>query len=110
MDCMEVLLLEQKWRLVIEDEGFSYVQFKSEFFFRFITPALSSRETALTIKETESTRVPFGNPRCNSEEEKNRDVLYSGSNTDAVPEERGIVKLTLVPGMDPAAGKRVPIP
>lgn len=70
MYCMDVLPLEQKWRFVIEDEGFSYEQFTSEFFFRFITPSLSSRETALTIKETESTRVPFGHPRYNSEEEK----------------------------------------
>jgi hypothetical protein len=35
--------MENKWKLVIEEEGFSYGQFTSEFF-RFITPAISSGE------------------------------------------------------------------
>jgi len=48
MYCMDVLPLEQKWRFVIEDEGFSYEQFTSEFF-RFITPALSSGGNARSM-------------------------------------------------------------
>jgi TetR/AcrR family transcriptional regulator len=40
---MGILSMENKWKLVIEAEGFSYEQFTSEFF-RFITPAISSRE------------------------------------------------------------------
>lgn len=40
---MGILSMENKWKLVIEAEGFSYVQFASEFF-RFITPAISSGE------------------------------------------------------------------
>ncbi|HET6581263.1 MAG TPA: TetR/AcrR family transcriptional regulator [Methanoregula sp.] len=40
---MGILSLENKWKLVIEAEGFSYEQFASEFF-RFITPAISSGE------------------------------------------------------------------
>ena len=40
---MGILSVENKWKLVIEGEGFSYGQFTSEFF-RFITPAISSGE------------------------------------------------------------------
>ena len=40
---MGILSMENKWKLVIEAEGFSYEQFASEFF-RFITPAISSGE------------------------------------------------------------------
>ena len=40
---MGILSMENKWKLVIEAEGFSYEQFTSEFF-RFITPAISSGE------------------------------------------------------------------
>ncbi len=40
---MSILSMENKWKLVIEAEGFSYKQFASEFF-RFITPAISSGE------------------------------------------------------------------
>ncbi|AKB79247.1 Transcriptional regulator, TetR family [Methanosarcina horonobensis HB-1 = JCM 15518] len=40
---MGILSMENKWKLVIEVEGFSYEQFASEFF-RFITPAISSDE------------------------------------------------------------------
>jgi AcrR family transcriptional regulator len=38
---MGILSMEDKWKQVIEAEGFSYEQFSSEFF-RFITPALST--------------------------------------------------------------------
>jgi TetR/AcrR family transcriptional regulator len=38
---MGILSMENKWKLVIEAEGFSYRHFTSEFF-RFITPAISS--------------------------------------------------------------------
>jgi TetR/AcrR family transcriptional regulator len=40
---MGILSMENKWKLVIEAEGFSYGQFASEFF-RFITPAVSFGE------------------------------------------------------------------
>jgi AcrR family transcriptional regulator len=40
---MGILSMENKWKLVIEAEGFSYEQFTREFF-RFITPAISSGE------------------------------------------------------------------
>jgi AcrR family transcriptional regulator len=40
---MGILSMENKWKLVIEAEGFSYEQFTREFF-RFIIPALSSGE------------------------------------------------------------------
>ena len=40
---MGILSLENRWKLVIEAEGFTYEQFSSEFF-RFITPAFSPAE------------------------------------------------------------------
>ena len=40
---MGILSMENKWKLVIEAQGFSYEQFSSEFF-RFIIPAISSGE------------------------------------------------------------------
>lgn len=40
---MNILTMENKWKLVIENEGFSFEQFTNEFF-RFITPAISSGE------------------------------------------------------------------
>lgn len=40
---MGILSMENKWKLVIEAEGFSYEHFAREFF-RFITPAISSGE------------------------------------------------------------------
>jgi TetR/AcrR family transcriptional regulator len=42
---MGILSMENKWKMVIEAEGFSYEQFTSEFF-RFITPAISSGESS----------------------------------------------------------------
>ena len=41
---MGILSMEDKWKRVIEAEGFSYEQFSREFF-RFITPALSTGES-----------------------------------------------------------------
>jgi TetR/AcrR family transcriptional regulator len=54
---MGILSLENRWKLVIEAEGFSYEQFASEFF-RFITPAISSGEKShkMDAKDFE----PFG--------------------------------------------------
>jgi TetR/AcrR family transcriptional regulator len=54
---MGILSMENKWKLVIEAEGFSYEQFTSEFF-RFITPAISSGESShkMDVKDFE----PFG--------------------------------------------------
>lgn len=37
---MNILSMEEKWKLVIEGEGFTFEQFTHEFF-RFITPAIS---------------------------------------------------------------------
>lgn len=47
---MSILSMEDKWKLVIEAEGFSYEQFSREFF-RFITPAVSIGETPLIFPE-----------------------------------------------------------
>lgn len=40
---MGTLSLENRWKLVVEEEGFSYGQFTSQFF-RFILPAISAGE------------------------------------------------------------------
>ena len=54
---MGILSMENKWKMVIEAEGFSYEQFSSEFF-RFITPAISSAEKS---RETGTKDFePFG--------------------------------------------------
>ena len=45
---MNILSMENKWKLVIEAEGFSYEHFAREFF-RFITPAISSGEKSHTM-------------------------------------------------------------
>jgi AcrR family transcriptional regulator len=42
---MGILSMENKWKLVIEAEGFSYEQFTREFF-RFIIPSISSGESS----------------------------------------------------------------
>ncbi len=47
---MGILSMEDKWKRVIEAEGFSYEQFSGEFF-RFITPALSTRESPHIFSE-----------------------------------------------------------
>ena len=44
---MGILSMEDKWKRVIEAEGFSYEQYSREFF-RFITPAVSSGEKSHT--------------------------------------------------------------
>jgi AcrR family transcriptional regulator len=46
---MGILSMEDKWKRVIESEGFSYEQFTREFF-RFITPAVSAGEEPHTVK------------------------------------------------------------
>jgi TetR/AcrR family transcriptional regulator len=53
---MGILSLENRWKLVIEAEGFSNEQFASEFF-RFIIPAISSGENTRTVdlREFESS-------------------------------------------------------
>ncbi|MFH0967517.1 MAG: TetR/AcrR family transcriptional regulator [Methanobacteriota archaeon] len=45
---MGILSMEDKWKRVIETEGFSYEQYTREFF-RFITPAISSGEKTQTM-------------------------------------------------------------
>jgi len=54
---MGILSMENKWKLVIEAEGFSYEQYASEFF-RFIIPAISSSEKSHKMDVKDFT--PFG--------------------------------------------------
>ncbi|MDQ1255327.1 MAG: hypothetical protein QG646_4606 [Euryarchaeota archaeon] len=55
---MGILSMENKWKLVIEAEGFSYEQFTSEFF-RFITPAISSGESSHNMDVKDFTEFGF---------------------------------------------------
>jgi len=60
---MGILSMENKWKLVIEGEGFTYDQFASEFF-RFIIPAITSDEGArrMGVGEFESFGLSLGGP------------------------------------------------
>jgi AcrR family transcriptional regulator len=47
---MGILSMEEKWKQVIEAEGFSYEQFSKEFF-RFITPSVSTGKKSTTLTQ-----------------------------------------------------------
>jgi AcrR family transcriptional regulator len=47
---MGILSMENKWKMVIADEGFSYEQYTSEFF-RFILPALAPAGKSPDVRE-----------------------------------------------------------
>jgi len=53
---MNILSMEDKWKLVIETEGFTFEQFTSEFF-RFIIPAISSDERSPIMDNKDSEPV-----------------------------------------------------
>jgi AcrR family transcriptional regulator len=55
---MGTLSLENRWKLVVESEGFSCGQFTSEFF-RFIIPAISSETISFTKDAEEFTKAGF---------------------------------------------------
>ena len=72
---MGILSMENKWKLVIEAEGFSYEQFTSEFF-RFIIPAISSGEKS--HKWMSGILNPFGfflTEPVEPEKEKEKKIL-----------------------------------
>jgi TetR/AcrR family transcriptional regulator len=60
---MGILSMENKWKLVIGEEGFSNEQFTNEFF-RFIFPAISSGEKphAMDIRNLASIGLSFTGP------------------------------------------------
>lgn len=68
---MGILSMENKWKLVIEAEGFSYEQFTSEFF-RFIIPAISSNENSQTmnVKDFEAFGFFLTEPVVSSDKKK----------------------------------------
>ena len=55
---MGILSMENKWKLVIQAEGFSYEQFASEFF-RFIIPAISSSKKSHKMDVKDFTSFGF---------------------------------------------------
>jgi AcrR family transcriptional regulator len=68
---MGILSMENKWKLVIEAEGFSYEQFTSEFF-RFITPAISSGERShkMDVKDLASFGFFLTEPVASKEKKR----------------------------------------
>ena len=68
---MGILSMENKWKLVIEAEGFSYKQFASEFF-RFITPAISSAGMShkMDLKDLASLESFLTEPVASEEKKK----------------------------------------
>jgi TetR/AcrR family transcriptional regulator len=68
---MGILSMEDKWKLVIAAEGFSYEQYTGEFF-RFILPALSPREKTHTqdLKDFESSGFLFTGPVTHEKKRK----------------------------------------
>ncbi len=70
---MGILSMEQRWRLVIEAEGFSYEQYSQEFF-RFITPAISSDESSHTmnIRDIESSGLSLPKPVLNQKKKRKK--------------------------------------
>lgn len=55
---MNILSMENKWKLVIETEGFSFNQYTREFF-RFITPALSPPDLSQKMDVKDLARFGF---------------------------------------------------
>lgn len=55
---MSILSMEDKWKLVIAEEGYSYEQFTSAFF-QFILPAISSDETSGSMDVTAFEQYGF---------------------------------------------------
>ncbi len=70
---MGILSMENKWKLVIEGEGFSFEQFTSEFF-RFIIPAISSDETShqLDVKDFSSFGINLTKPPGNLKKKRKK--------------------------------------
>lgn len=55
---MGILSMENKWKLVIEEEGLSYEQFASQFF-RFILPAIAFRESSGSMDPNDFEQYGF---------------------------------------------------
>jgi len=78
---MGILSMEEKWKRVIETEGFSYEQYSREFF-RFITPAISTGIGAQLFTGTNATSpssplftmnsITIGHPKRNRSAENRR--------------------------------------
>ncbi|MFA6672250.1 TetR/AcrR family transcriptional regulator [Methanoculleus sp. UBA430] len=68
---MGILSLENRWKLVIEAEGFSYEQFASEFF-RFITPAIApdGRTHSTDLRDFESSGFLLTGPPALKKEKR----------------------------------------
>ena len=68
---MGILSIENKWKLVIETEGFSGEKYTSDFF-RFIIPAISSGEKSHVIDLTDFTSFGFSLARPEAPEKKEK--------------------------------------
>lgn len=70
---MGILSMEQKWKLVIEAEGFSYEKYTCEFF-RFILPAIAADEHArhLDLKDFEQWGFVLPKPKGTTKKRKTK--------------------------------------
>ncbi|NLO31596.1 MAG: TetR/AcrR family transcriptional regulator [Methanosarcina mazei] len=68
---MGILSMENKWKLVIEAEGFSYEQYTSEFF-RFIIPAISSGSHKMDVKDFASSGFFLTEPVAPEKEKRKK--------------------------------------
>jgi TetR/AcrR family transcriptional regulator len=70
---MGILSMENKWKLVIDAEGFSYEQFASEFF-RFIIPAISYGEKSHKMDVKDFALSGFSLTEPVTHEKKEREI------------------------------------
>ncbi|MDV2481920.1 TetR/AcrR family transcriptional regulator [Methanoculleus sp. Wushi-C6] len=68
---MGILSMENKWKMVIEAEGFSYEQFASEFF-RFIIPAIAPGSHNVDVRDFEPFGLSLTGPAAPEKEERRR--------------------------------------
>ncbi len=70
---MGILSMENKWKMVIEEEGFSYEQYTSEFF-RFIIPSISSGEKShkMDVKDFASSGFFLTEPVAPEEKKRKK--------------------------------------
>ncbi|TAJ43896.1 TetR/AcrR family transcriptional regulator [Methanofollis fontis] len=74
---MGILSMEDRWKLVIEAEGFSYERFAGEFF-RFIIPALSPGEGShrMDVRDFAAFGFHLSEPPAPGERETTKSVHY----------------------------------
>jgi len=68
---MNILSMETKWKMVIEEEGFSFDTYASEFF-RFIIPAIISQDNSKQLELKDFTSYGFRLTNAITDEKKKK--------------------------------------